>query len=86
MGPALGQKNKIQWALGPLKNKTDENTKKEIRYDESEINKNNDESYQEIKHDIMTRLKYKVKIKIRNYKSRNKIRTTIKNTIQINKN
>ena len=86
MGPALGQKNKIQWALGPFKNKTDENTKKEIRYDESEINKNNDKSYQEIKHDIMTRLKYKVKIKIRNYKSRNKIRTTIKNTIQINKN
>ena len=34
LGPALGQKKKTLRALGPFKNKTDENTKKEMWYGE----------------------------------------------------
>ena len=46
IGASFGSKEKDPMGLRPIKNKTDENTKKEIRYDESEINKNDDESYQ----------------------------------------
>ena len=44
IGASFGLTKKGPMGLRPIQNNTDENRKKEIRYDKSKINKNNDKS------------------------------------------